>query len=216
MTDARKTPAALEGATLYAGVGPNSYRVRIFMAEKGIDLPRQEVDIMSGEHRKPEFMAINSLAQIPVLKLADGTIVTESVAICRLIEDVVPQPSLFGTDAVSKGRVEMWNRRAELELFATVGNVAFHSDPLFKDRVVQFPAFAETQRAAVPGKWAWLDREMADGRPFLAGEEFSIADITASIVGWLGDFFGMPIPAELENVQRWNKRVRARPSWEAA
>jgi glutathione S-transferase len=109
----------------------------------------------------------------------------------------------------------MWNRRAELVIFATIGNVAVHSDAFFKDRLTQFPAFAETERQAVPKKWAWLDRELADGRPFLAGDSFSIADITAGVCGWLGEVFGMEIPHSLQNVQRWNERVRTRPSWNA-
>jgi glutathione S-transferase len=211
----RKTEPLLEGASLHCGIGPNSYRVRIFMAEKGIDLPRVEVDIINGEHRTPAFKSMNSLGQIPVLALADGSVITESVAICRFLEEAVPHPQLFGSDAVSKGKVEMWNRRVELEIFGTIGSVALHTDEMFKDRLTQFPAFAETQRDAVPGKWAWLDREMADGRRFIAGDDFSVADITAGVAGWLGDFFGMEIPGDLANVRRWNDRVRARPSWNA-
>ncbi|MDK1373616.1 MULTISPECIES: glutathione S-transferase family protein [unclassified Sinorhizobium] len=200
---------------LYQGIGPNSYRVRIFMAEKGITLPMVDIDFFKGEHRAPGFLKLNSLGQIPVLELDDGTIITESVAICRYLEETHPEPPLFGTDAVSRAKVEMWNRRAELVIFTTVGNVALHTEDFFKDRLTQFPAFAETERKAVPNKWAWLDRELADGRPFLAGEHFSIADITAGVCGWLGEAFGMEIPDSLENVKRWNERVRSRPSWNA-
>ena len=204
-----------EGAKLYCGIGPNSYRVRIFMAEKGIDLPRVEVDITKGEHKTPEFREMNSLAQIPVLQLGDGSVITESVAICRYLEEAHPNPPLFGANAAGCGKVEMWNRRAEIEIFGTIGSVALHTDAMFRERLVQFPAFGETQRQAVPRKWAWLDRELDDGRPFLAGEDFSVADITAGVASWLGDFFGMKIPAELSNVRRWNERVRQRPSWNA-
>ena len=200
---------------LYQGIGPNSYRVRIFMAEKGIELPLVNVDLTQWEHRKPEFLALNSLGQIPVLVLDDGTVITESVAICRYLEELHPVPPLFGADAVSRGTIEMWNRRIELQVFGTIGNVALHSEPLFKDRLVQFPAFGETQRKAVPEKWAWLDREMNDGRTFIAGEAFSVADITGAVASWLGEFFGMEIPASLSNVQRWKERVRSRPSWNA-
>ncbi|MBB4185686.1 glutathione S-transferase family protein [Sinorhizobium terangae] len=200
---------------LYQGIGPNSYRVRIFMAEKGITLPMVNIDFFKGEHRAPDFLKLNSLGQIPVLELDDGTIITESVAICRYLEETHPEPPLFGTGAVSRAKVEMWNRRAELVIFATIGNVPLHSEEFFKDRLTQFPAFAETERQAVPKKWAWLDRELADGRPFLAGENFSIADITAGVCGWLGEAFGMEIPGTLENVKRWNERVRSRPSWNA-
>ena len=109
----------------------------------------------------------------------------------------------------------MWSRRLELEIFGTIGNVALHTAELFKERLVQFPAFAETQREAVPRKWAWLDREMDDGRPFVAGDAFSIADITGMTTSWLGEVFGMPIPPGLPNVNRWDERMRARPSWNA-
>ena len=154
----------LKDMRLHCGIGPNSYRVRIFMAEKGIDVPRVDVDLMTAEHRSAEFRKLNSLAQIPVLVLADGTVITESVAICRYLEELHPSPALFGTDAISRAKVEMWNRRAEFEIFGTIGNIALHTAELFKDRLVQFPAFAETQRDAAPGKWAWLDRELDDGR----------------------------------------------------
>ncbi len=208
-------PALNENMRLYQGDGPNSYRVRIFLAEKGIEVPLVRVDFAKGEHRSPEFLKLNSLGQIPVLVLDDGTVITESVAICRYFEELHPTPALFGGDAVERAKVEMWNRRAEIEVFGTIGSVALHSDPFFKDRLVQFPAFAETQRQAVPKKWAWVDREMDDGRPFIAGDGFSIADISAAVAGWVGEFFGMPIPEGLRNVNRWNERVRGRPSWNA-
>jgi glutathione S-transferase len=200
---------------LYCGVGPNSYRVRIFLAEKNIELPKVEIDLMSGEHKKPEFLELNSLGQIPVLQLDDGTIVTESIAICRYLEELHPTPALFGRTALEKGLVEMWNRRVEFELFGTVGNVALHTNPFFAERLTQFPAFAETERQRAPRKWAWLDREMADGRPFIAGDFFSVADITAGVVAWLGDFFEVPMPEKAPNVEAWLARVRARPSWNA-
>jgi glutathione S-transferase len=200
---------------LHCGLGPNSYRVRIFLGEKGIDVPRVDVDLMKGVHKQPAFLKLNSLGQIPVLELDDGAVITESIAICRYFEALQPEPALFGTDPVSQARVEMWNRRAEIELFGTVGDVALHSDPFFAGRITQFPAFADAQREAVPGKWAWLEREMADGRPFLAGETFSVADITGSVAAWLGGAFGMAVPADLKNVNRWLERIRSRPSWNA-
>ncbi|GLS29808.1 Glutathione S-transferase [Mesorhizobium albiziae] len=205
----------LSGMKLHQGDGPNSYRVRICLAEKGLEVPLVNVDFATREHKAPEFLKLNSLGQIPVLVLDDGTVITESVAICRYFEELYPEPALFGGDALAQAKAEMWNRRVELEILTTIGNVAFHSDEFFKDRLVQFPAFAETQRQAVPGKWAWLDREMSDGRPFIAGDDFSIADISGMICSWLGDFFSMPVPKDLPNVQRWNERVRSRPSWNA-
>ena len=200
---------------LYCGDGPNSYRVRIFMAEKGIEVPQVHVDFEKREHRSADFLKLNSLGQIPVLVLDDGTVITESVAICRYLEELHPTPAMFGSDPVSAGKVEMWNRRIEFEVFGTIGSVAFHTIELFKDRLVQFPAFAATQREAVPRKWAWLDRELADGRAFLAGDDFSVADITGGVAGWLSAVFGMEAPESLSNVQQWLGRVQARPSWTA-
>lgn len=131
---------------LYQGDGPNSYRVRIFMAEKGVEVPMVRIDLDKGEHRSPQFLKLNSLGQIPVLELDDGTVITESIAICRYLENVHPEPPLFGHDPISRAKVEMWNRRMEQQIFATVGNVVLHSDPFFKERHTQVPAFAEAQR----------------------------------------------------------------------
>lgn len=200
---------------LYVAPGPNSYRVRIFMAEKGIELPLVHIDFAKREHKSPEFLKLNSLGQVPVLEFDDGTIVTESVAICRVVEDLHPSPLLFGTDAKSKGRTEMWNRRLEQEVFATIGNVVLHTNEFFKERVTQVPAFAEAQKCAIPAKWAWLDREMSDGRAYLAGDEFSMADISGMVTLWLSEVFGFEIPPSLANVERWNARLRQRPSWNA-
>ncbi len=204
-----------KGLKLYQGDGPNSYRVRMFMAEKGVEVPLVRIDFGKMEHKAPEFLRMNSLGQIPVLMLDDGAVITESIAICRYLEELHPKPPLFGANAVEKARVEMWSRRVELEIFATIGNVALHSDEFFKNRLVQFPAFAETQRAAVPQKWAWLDREIADGRRFITGDNFSMADIVGAVSSWLCEVFGMEIPSALSNVRRWDERVRARPSWNA-
>ncbi len=200
---------------LYVAPGPNSYRVRIFMAEKGIELPRVEIDFATRQHKSPEFLKLNSLGQVPVLEFDDGAIVTESVAICRALEDIHPSPPLFGTDARSKGGIEMWNRRIEQEVFATIGNVVLHTDEFFKERVTQVPAFADAQKRAIPEKWAWLDREMSDGRPYLAGDQFSAADISGMVTLWLSEVFGFDVPAHLAYVQRWNERLRERPSWNA-
>lgn len=200
---------------LYVAPGPNSYRVRIFMAEKGIELPLVELDYAKREHKSPKFLKLNSLGQVPVLELDDGTVITESVAICRYLEALHPTPALFGSDAVSKGRIEMWNRRIEQEVFATMGNVVFHTNEFFKERVVQVPEFAETQKRAIPDKWTWLDREMSDGRAYLAGDDFSAADISGMVTLWLSEVFSFEIPAKLSYVQSWNERLRQRPSWNA-
>jgi glutathione S-transferase len=200
---------------LYVAPGPNSYRVRIFMAEKGIELPLVELDYGKREHKSPEFLKLNSLGQVPVLVLDDGTIITESVAICRYLEAVHPVQPLFGADAASQGKIEMWNRRMENEVFGTIGNVTLHTNEFFKERLIQVPEFAEAQRKMIPGKWAWLDREMSDGRAYLAGDEFSMADISGMVTLWLSEVFSYEVPADLPHVQAWNQRLRQRPSWNA-
>lgn len=132
---------------------PNPRRVRGFIAGKGINLALSAIDIEKGEHRTPEFKKMNSLEQVPVLALEDGTFITESIAICRYLEEWCPQTPLFGDTAVERAEVKMWNRRVEIEIFETIGNVASHTNPLFRERVVQIPEFAQTQREAVPKKW---------------------------------------------------------------
>jgi glutathione S-transferase len=201
---------------LYQGMGPNSYRVRIFMAERGIaDVEMVEVRLDQGEHKTEAFRTLNSIGRIPVLVLPDGTAISESVAICRYLDETRDGTPLFGAEPVGRAAVEMWNRRLELEILATIGNVALHSDPLFAERLVQFPAFADAERAAVAARWNWLDAEMSDGRAFVAGETFSAADATGMVASWLGDILGIGIPETARHVRRWDERMRARPSWNA-
>jgi glutathione S-transferase len=200
---------------LYSASAPNPRRVRIFLAEKGLDVPRVDLDLQAGENRTSEFRRLNSLSQTPVLELDDGSVITESMAICRYIEELHPDPSLFGTGPRDRARIEMWNWRMTHEVFGPIGNVAQHSLPFFATRRVQILAFAEAERQAVPAKWAWLDGELADGRLFIAADSFSVADITGMAALLLGEFLKIEIPATLRNVRRWDERVRDRPSWSA-
>ena len=194
---------------------PNPRRVRAFMAEKCIDLPRVEVDLSNNEQRSSAFLQINSLGKVPVLALHDGTFLTESIAICRYLEELHPTPALFGADAMARAKVVMWNRRIELVIFNTIVDVASHTPPPPRDGIVQLAAFARSQREAVPGKWAWLDQEMADGRHFIAGDTFSVADLTCMAASRLGEELEIEVPASLAHVGRWNDRMRKRPSWNA-
>jgi glutathione S-transferase len=200
---------------LYNAPAPNPRRVRIFLAEKHIDIPRVDLDLLAGENQTPEFRKLNSLGQVPVLELEDGGLITESMAICRYIEELHPDPSMFGTNPRDRARVEMWNGRMTNEIYLRIGNVAVNALPFFAPRRTQIPAFAEAERQAVPEKWAWLNGELADGRSFIAGDSFSIADITGMAASLLGEFLKIEIPGALTNVRRWDERVRARPSWSA-
>ncbi len=199
----------------YNAAAPSPRRVRIFLAEKGIELPREDLDLQQGATRTTEFLAKNSLGGTPVLELDDGTILTESVAICRYLESQHPQPPLMGIDSLDAAKVEMWNRRMEIEIFSTLGSIAQHSFEFFADKLEQVPAFAEAQRRLAVRKWQWLDGELADGRPYVAGQRFSIADITGMAALMLGDFVGVEIPTSLNHLKRWNEDMRARSSWKA-
>jgi glutathione S-transferase len=109
----------------------------------------------------------------------------------------------------------MWERRISNEIFIRIGNVAQHTLPFFATRRVQVAAFAEAERAVVPEKWAWLDAELMDGRSFIAGDGFSVADVTGMAASWLGELLKIEIPSGLTNVRQWDARVRARTSWSA-
>lgn len=194
---------------------PNPWRVRIFLAEKGVTVPMTQVDLGSNANREPSFLAKNSLGETPVLELDDGRYLTESVAICRYFEALHPDPPLFGRDPVDQAFVEMWNRRVELHLIEVIGSAARHSFEFFKDRVDQNAAFAASQKKLMAKKWAWLDGEMADGRPFIAGADFTVADIAGMAALKISDFAEEPVSADLERVKAWETSVRNRPSWDA-
>lgn len=200
---------------LYNGSAPNPRRVRIFMAEKGIESPRVDLNLMENEARTPEFLAKNSLGHVPVLELDDGTVLTESVAICRYLEALHPEPPLFGRDSLERAKVDMWDRRLEIEVMTTLGNIVQHTIPFFADRLIQVPAFAEAQREMALRKFAWLDGELADGRTFVAGNDFTAADITGMTAAMIADFAEVKIPETLTNLRRWDERIRSRPSWDA-
>ena len=199
----------------YNAGAPNPRRVRIFLAEKGAEIPRVDIDLTAGDSRTPEFLAMNSLGGTPVLTLDDGTVITESVAISRFLEEEFPEPPLFGTDQVDRARVEMWIRRMEIEIQAPVGNIAQHTFDFFADKVLQVPEFAEAQRKTAKEKWIWLDREMSDGRSFVTGDKFTMADIVGMTAIQVGGFTDAGIPDECVHLKQWEERLKARPSWDA-
>ena len=192
-------------------LAPNPRRVRVFLAEKGLKVPLEEIDIMKGVNRQPEFLAKNPLGGIPVLELDDGRLLAESVAICRYFEVLHPEPALFGTSAFEQATIEMWNRRIELALFVPVGMVWAHLHELTKTRIKQIPEVGEQSRKVVEARYRWLDEELAN-RPFLAGKKYSIADITLLIVIDFAKFNNISIQPDQENLARWYQSVSSRPS----
>ena len=194
------------------GRAPNPRRVRIFLAEKGIEVPLVPVDMGAMGHRSPEVASRNPLRRLPVLELDDGTVITESVAICRYFEETHPEPPLFGTGAVGKAKVEMWQRRMELNFLSAVASAFRHLHPAMKEwEVPQIAEWGEANKPKALDFLAFLDSELAD-REFVAGDTFSIADIT----GMIGIDFMKPariaVPDECANVRRWNAAVASRPS----
>ena len=196
-------------------LAPNPRRARVFLAEKGISLPTEQVSITAMEHKTPEYAAINPLQRMPVLVLDDGTAISESIAICRYFEVLQPEPPLFGVGAKEIALVEMWNRRCEMNFLANVAAVFRHLHPSMKElEVPQIPAYAEAMRPHAIWFLELLDKELAT-REFIAGDRFSVADITALV----GVDFLKPsrivMPENLSNVKRWHAAVSGRPSAKA-
>jgi glutathione S-transferase len=194
------------------GKAPNPRRVRVFLAEKGISLPVEPVDLGALAHKSPAFTAINPLQRVPALVLDDGTVITESIAICRYFELLHPEPPLFGVGPKEVAIVEMWQRRMELHLMLQVGHVFRNSHPAMKEmEVPQVPAWAEANKPRVMEFLEVLDSELKDRR-FAAGDRYSVADIT----GMIGIDFMKPakltLPETLVNVRRWHADVSSRPS----
>jgi len=193
---------------------PNPRRVRIFLAEKGVSVPIVPVDIGKAENRQPPFLAKNPLGGLPVLELDDGTCIAESVAICRYFEETQPAPPLFGSDAKERALVEMWQRRMELELFRNVTGCFQNTHKFFAGRIPQVPEYGEVCRSAARARLAWLDAELA-GRSFVAGERYTIADITALCAIDFGRVSDIRIAPEQKHLQRWHEAVSGRPSAKA-
>jgi len=193
-------------------LAPNPRRVRIFLAEKGIAVPTEQVDIARKEHKTPEYAAINPLQRIPSLVLDDGTIITESIAICRYFEMLRPEPPLFGVGSKDAAIVEMWNRRAEINFLANVAAVFRHTHPAMKElEVPQVPAWAEANRPRVSWFLEMLDRELGT-REFVAGDRYTVADITMQVAVDFMKPARLSIPEGAANVRRWHAAVSARPS----
>jgi len=191
---------------------PNPRRVRIFLAEKGIAVPTEQVDIARQEHKTPEYAAINPLQRMPSLVLDDGTIITESIAICRYFEMLRPEPPLFGVGSKDAAIVEMWNRRTEINFLANVAAVFRHTHPAMKElEVPQVPAWAEASRPRVSWFLEMLDRELAT-REFVAGDHYTVADITMQVAVDFMKPARLPMPDGATNVKRWHTAVSARPS----
>ena len=196
---------------------PNPRRVDMFIAEKGIaGIDREPVDLNAGEHTTPAFAARNPMTRVPVLELDDGRYLAESRAICTYLEGRYPEPNLMGVTSEERAFIEMADRQAEFHLLATVANVVRHTHPgLATLERPQFPDFGAAQGRKLLDIAGRFDTLLAT-RPWIAGERFTIADITAFCAiefARLARF--KPADAGLERLAAWRDRVAERPSAQA-
>lgn len=200
-------------------LAPNPRRVRMFLAEKGMSIPTVQINTREKEQFTEAFRKVTPRYIVPALELDDGTCIAESVAICRYIEEIQPDPPLFGRDAKEKALVEMWNRHAEFDCFGSAGLMVRNSAPMFEGRAVtgvsegepQIPELVERGRRVMDRFIKYLDDHLGSSA-FLAGDNFSIADITAFIAIEFSQRAKYELPEDSDNVQRWHGEIAARPS----
>lgn len=194
------------------GRAPNPRRVRIFLAEKSIEVPTVAVDMAKMEHRSDAVTARNPLQRLPLLELDDGTVITESIAICRYFEELQPEPPLFGVGPLGRALVEMWQRRVELNLFMPVAHAFRHLHPAMKEwEVPQVPEWGEVNKPKAVEFMRLLDRELQTRR-FIAGDAYSVADITGLVAVDFMKPARIAVPDECGHLLRWHAEVSARPS----
>ncbi|MGL4406722.1 MAG: glutathione S-transferase [Notoacmeibacter sp.] len=197
------------------GRNPNPRRVRVFLSEKGLEVPFVFINLAEFEHKSNDMMARNQLGEIPVLELDDGTFITETIAICRYFEALHPTPSLFGQTPLEIATIEMWQRRVELRLFLPIAAAFRHTHPAMAPyEVPQIAEWGEANRPKALAAMEMIDQQLAD-MPFIAGQAISVADITALIALDFIKPAKITIPVELVHLNRWLDMMRARPSAQA-
>ena len=202
---------------LYTSIGPNPRVVNMFLAEKGMEVPTQQVDLMGGENRGEEYTKnVNAAGQSPALQLDDGQVVAEITAICEYLEEQQPEPALIGGNAAERAETRMWTRRVDLNICEPMANGFRFSQglPLFESRMRCLPDAAEGLKACAQDKLTWLD-ELMDGREFLAGDRFTLADIHLYCFLHFGASVGQPLNEENQNIRSWFERIDARESAKA-
>lgn len=205
---------------LYDAVwAPSPRRVRVYLAEKGIEMERVMVDLRTEEQLGEAFLAINPRGTVPALQLDDGEMISESAAICRYVEAMQPDPPLFGDTPVEVARIESWTRRIESDGYAAAAYVLRNTAPRFADRGVtgKWPAIAQIPELAARGRTMWdsfteaLDARLA-GREWIAGNRYSFADITGLIAVDFARSAKLAVPDSAANLRRWHAAATARPS----
>ena len=201
----------------YTGMGPNPRVVRIFMAEKGLDISLEQVDLLAGENRRPPFMDKNPAGQLPCLELDGGSQLAEITAICEYLEEIQPEPPLIGSTPEERAQTRMWTRRIDLNIVEPLTNGFRFGEGLsiFQDRIHVIPQAADDLKAIAREKLAWLDELIGD-QAFLAGDRFTLADVLLYCFVDFGAGVGQPLDPKLGHMNKWFERVAARPSAEAS
>ncbi|MBV9330317.1 MAG: glutathione S-transferase [Alphaproteobacteria bacterium] len=200
----------------YNSIGPNPRVVRMFMAEKGIQIPAQEVDLMKGENRQDEHLKRNPHGQMPALELDNGQFVSEILPICEYLEETHPKPELIGSTPEQRAETRMWTRRIDLNICEPMANGFRFSQglPLFQNRIVTAPEAAEGLKKIAADRLKWLDGQI-EGREFVCGKRFSLADILLFCFADFGGQVGQPLAESNKNLRAWFARVAERPSAKA-
>lgn len=198
---------------LYNSVGPNPQVVRTFLAERGITLDMQDVDIMAGDNRKPDFLQVNPAGQLPALVLDDGSILTEITVICEYLDETQPGDSFMGETPERRAHNRSWTRWADLNVCEPLANGFRFSEglPLFESRMRCIPEASDGLKACAQDKLAWLDGQLGR-RPFLAGDTYSLADILLSTFLTFGEQVGQPLNRDLKTLSAWYDRCVSRDS----
>lgn len=198
---------------LYQSVGPNPRVATMFIAEKGLSIPREFVDIMKGDNRQPPFLAKNAMGGTPIFESDDGSYLSEGTAICEYLEEMHPSPALIGSTPQERAQTRALMRLVDQLAIVpmTVGFRGSEGNPMFKDRVFCIPNAANDMKALTRDGLAKFDAMLADA-PFLAGERFTLADIMLFCFVEFGALVGQPVPDDLKNIATWQTRVGARPS----
>jgi glutathione S-transferase len=197
----------------YNSIGPNPRVVKMLMAEKGLDIPRVEVNLMGGENRQPPYVAKNPAGQLPALELDDGVVLAEILPICEYLDETNPSPPLIGTNAEERAVTRMWTRRIDLNVCEPMANGFRFSDGLrlFENRVRCIPQAADDLKAVTREKLTWLDGLIA-GRQYVVGDRFTLADILLFVFLEFGAQVGQPLDPANKNIAALQARIAERPS----
>ena len=190
---------------------PNPRRVRIFLNEKGIDIPTEQVDLMKGDHKKDEYKKMSPLSQVPTLELDDGTYITESIAICRYFEALHPEPNLLGKDPKEIAIIEMWQRRIELLLMIGIANTYRHGHPAMAALEDQVKEWSEASRPRVIKMLRWFDKQM-ENKEYMCLDRYTIADISALVCFDFAKWPKIEIPDDCNNLKNYYERLNTRAS----